>query len=70
MQGADANTLIIKTQKPAPYLPAMLLYSLPLSAAALATTGPLYNTKPETAVSSGPVHPRRVAAGPADHLRS
>ena len=54
MQGADANTLIIKTQKPAPYLPAMLLYSLPLSAAALASTGPLYNTKPETAVSSGP----------------
>ena len=54
MQGADANTLVIKTQKPAPYLPAMLLYSLPLSAVGLETTGPLYNSKPETAISSGP----------------
>jgi peptide/nickel transport system substrate-binding protein/oligopeptide transport system substrate-binding protein len=32
----------------------MLLYSLPLSKAALESTGPLYNTNPETAVSSGP----------------
>jgi len=32
----------------------MLLYSMPLSKAALAKSGPLYNTKPETAVSSGP----------------
>lgn len=53
-QGADAQTLIIETQAPAPYLPAMLLYSLPLSAAALLKHGPLYNNKPETAVSSGP----------------
>lgn len=53
-KGADANTLIFTTQVPAPYLPAMLLYSMPLSKAALAKSGPLYNTKPETAVSSGP----------------
>lgn len=52
--GEDEHTLLIETQQPAPYLPAMLLYSLPLSAAALETHGPLYNTRPETAVSAGP----------------
>ena len=34
-QGANEHELIIETQVPAPYLPAMLLYSCPLSAAAL-----------------------------------
>ena len=53
-RGADANTLVITTQVAAPYLPAMLLYSAPLSKAALEKSGPLYNTKPETAVSAGP----------------
>jgi len=53
-RGADANTLLFETQVPAPYLPAMLVYSWPLSKAALAKSGPLYNTKVETAVSSGP----------------
>jgi ABC-type oligopeptide transport system substrate-binding subunit len=53
-RGGDANTLVLTTQLPAPYLPAMLLYSWPLSKAALAKSGPLYNTKPETAVSAGP----------------
>ncbi|MGH2530798.1 MAG: peptide ABC transporter substrate-binding protein [Thermomicrobiales bacterium] len=53
-QGADEYELIFETVDPAPYLPSMLLYSLPLSAAALETHGPLYNTQPETAVSSGP----------------
>jgi len=53
-RGADTNTLLFETQVPAPYLPAMLVYSWPLSKAALAKSGPLYNTKPETAVSSGP----------------
>ncbi len=52
--GANEYELVIETENPAPYLPAMLLYSLPLSKAALETHGPLYNTKPETAVSSGP----------------
>ena len=53
-QGADAYELIFETVDPAPYLPSMLLYSPPLSAAALDQHGPLYNTRPETAVSSGP----------------
>ncbi len=53
-QGADEYELVFETVDPAPYLPSMLLYSLPLSAAALAEYGPLYNTNPETAVSAGP----------------
>lgn len=52
--GANEYELVIETENPAPYLPAMLLYSCPLSKAALETHGPLYNTNPETAVSSGP----------------
>jgi ABC-type transport system substrate-binding protein len=53
-KGADDHTLVFETQVPAPYLPAMLLYSQTLSKAALDKSGPLYNTKPETAVSAGP----------------
>lgn len=53
-RGDDANTLIFETQVPAPYLPAMFVYSWPLSKAALAKSGPFYNNKPETSVSSGP----------------
>jgi ABC-type transport system substrate-binding protein len=53
-KGADDYELIVETQVPAPYLPAMLLYSNPLSKVGLETTGPLYNTNPETAISSGP----------------
>jgi peptide/nickel transport system substrate-binding protein/oligopeptide transport system substrate-binding protein len=53
-QGANDYELIFETEVPAPYLPAMLLYSNPLSKAGLETTGPLYNTNPETAISSGP----------------
>jgi peptide/nickel transport system substrate-binding protein/oligopeptide transport system substrate-binding protein len=52
--GANDYEVIFETVAAAPYLPAKLLYSLPLSKAALESTGPLYNTKPETAVSSGP----------------
>jgi ABC-type transport system substrate-binding protein len=54
-QGANEHELIIETQVPAPYLPAMLLYSCPLSAAALKEHGPLYNSNPETSVSAGPM---------------
>ena len=54
-QGANEHELIVETQAPAPYLPAMLLYSCTLSAAALADHGPLYNSNPETSVSSGPM---------------
>lgn len=53
-QGADEHELVFETVDPAPYLPSMLLYSQPLSAAALEEYGPLYNTNPETAVSAGP----------------
>ncbi len=52
--GANEYELIFETEVPAPYLPSMLLYSLPLSKAGLETTGPLYNTNPETSISSGP----------------
>jgi peptide/nickel transport system substrate-binding protein/oligopeptide transport system substrate-binding protein len=53
-QGDDEFTLIFETEDVAPFMPAKLLYSLPLSKAALESTGPLYNTDPATAVSSGP----------------
>ncbi len=53
-QGASEYELIFETVNPAPYLPAKLLYSMPLSKAALETHGELYNSNPETAVSSGP----------------
>ena len=54
-QGENENELIIETEVPAPYLPAMLLYSNTLSAAALEANGPLYNSTPETSVTSGPM---------------
>jgi ABC-type transport system substrate-binding protein len=54
-QGENEYELIVETQVPAPYLPAMLLYSCPLSAAALEEHGPLYNSNPETSVTSGPM---------------
>jgi ABC-type transport system substrate-binding protein len=54
-QGADEHELIMETQVPAPYLPAMLLYSNTLSAAALEEHGPLYNSNVETSVTSGPM---------------
>jgi ABC-type transport system substrate-binding protein len=52
--GANEYEVVFTTKVPAPYLPAKLLYSLPLSKVALETTGPLYNTDPATAVSAGP----------------
>lgn len=54
-QGDNEHELVIETQVPAPYLPAMLLYSCTLSAAALSDHGPLYNSNPETSVTSGPM---------------
>jgi ABC-type transport system substrate-binding protein len=52
--GENENQLIVETQIPAPFLPAMLLYSCPLSAAALEEYGPLYNSNPDTSISAGP----------------
>jgi len=53
-QGANELEVVFKTVDPAPYMPAKLLYSTPLSKAALEAHGAFYNNKPETAVSSGP----------------
>lgn len=53
-QGANEYEVVFETTEPAPYLVSKLLYSTPLSAAALDEHGPLYNTNPETQVSSGP----------------
>ena len=52
--GDTPYDLIIQTEVPAPYIPAMMLYSNTLSKAALETHGPLYNSKVETSVTSGP----------------
>jgi len=54
VKAADAHTLQFETQSPAPYLPAMLLYSMPLQKKALEAHGGLYNSDPATSVSSGP----------------
>ncbi len=53
-QGANEYEIIFQTVDAAPYLPAKLLYSMPMSKAALEKSGAFYNNKPETAVSSGP----------------
>ena len=54
-QGATPNQLIVEAVDPTPYMPALMLYSMPLSAAALEKTGSgLYNADPATAVSAGP----------------
>ncbi len=53
-QGESEYEVIFETVDPAPYLVSKLLYSMPLSAAALDEHGPLYNTNPDTHVSSGP----------------
>src|SRR5205823_3615002 len=50
----DAHTLQITTQAPAPYLPAMMLYSQGLQKKALLAHGGLYNSDPATSVSDGP----------------
>jgi peptide/nickel transport system substrate-binding protein/oligopeptide transport system substrate-binding protein len=54
VKAADAHTVQFETQSPAPYLPAMLLYSMPLQKKALEAHGGLYNSDPATSVSSGP----------------
>lgn len=54
VKAVDAHTLQFETQSPAPYLPAMLLYSMPLQKKALEAHGGLYNSDPATSVSSGP----------------
>lgn len=54
-QGADPYTLVVQTEQPVPYLPAQILYSWCLSAAALDKYGSgTYNTNPSQSVSCGP----------------
>jgi ABC-type oligopeptide transport system substrate-binding subunit len=50
----DAHTLQITTQQPAPYIPAMMLYSQGMQKKALDAHGGLYNSDPATSVSDGP----------------
>lgn len=54
VRAEDDNTLVIETVSAAPYLPAMMLYSMPLQQKALETRGGLYNSEVETSISSGP----------------
>jgi ABC-type oligopeptide transport system substrate-binding subunit len=54
VKAVDAHTLQITTQQPAPYIPAMMLYSQALQKKALETKGGLYNSDPATSVSDGP----------------
>ncbi len=53
-KAVDAHTLQVETQTPAPYLPAMMLYSDTMQKKALEAHGGLYNSDPATSVSSGP----------------
>ncbi len=53
-QGANPHELIFEMVNPAPYLAAKLLYSWPISDAALTKYGAFYNSKPETSVTCGP----------------
>lgn len=52
--GANEYEFVVTTEVPAPYIPAMMLYSNTLSKAALESTGPQYNSNVETSVTSGP----------------
>ncbi|HNP71772.1 MAG TPA: peptide ABC transporter substrate-binding protein, partial [Kouleothrix sp.] len=54
VKAIDAHTLQIETQTPAPYIPAMMLYSQALQKKALEAHGGLYNSDVATSVSAGP----------------
>lgn len=53
--GADKYQVVFETERPTPFLPAMLIWSAPLHAASLAKYGSgVYNIDPSTAVTCGP----------------
>ena len=53
--GADKYQVVFETERPTPFLPAMLIWSAPLHAASLAKYGSgVYNIDPATAVTCGP----------------
>lgn len=54
VRAVDANTLEFTTETPAPFLPAMLVYSNAMQKAALEAHGGFYNSDPATSVSAGP----------------
>ena len=54
MAADGPNTLKITTESPAPYLPAMMLYSNAMQKKALEAHGGLYNSDVATSVSAGP----------------
>jgi ABC-type oligopeptide transport system substrate-binding subunit len=54
VKAVNANTLEITTQQPAPYIPAMMIYSQGMQKKALEAKGGLYNSDPATSVSDGP----------------
>ncbi len=53
--GADKYQVVFETERPTPFLPAMLIWSAPLHAASLAKYGSgSFNLDPSTAVTCGP----------------
>jgi peptide/nickel transport system substrate-binding protein/oligopeptide transport system substrate-binding protein len=53
--GADKYQVVFETERPTPFLPAMLIWSQPLHAASLAQYGSgVYNIDPATSVTNGP----------------
>ena len=54
VKAVDATTLQFMTNVPSPYFPSKALYARPLSKAAFQKSGELYNTSPDTSVSSSP----------------
>src|SRR6266568_8487639 len=54
VKAVEPHTLQIETQQPAPFLPAMMIFSQGMQKKALESKGGLYNSDPATSVSSGP----------------
>jgi ABC-type oligopeptide transport system substrate-binding subunit len=54
VKAVDATTLQFMTSVPSPYFPSKALYARPLSKVAFQKSGELYNTSPDTSVSSSP----------------
>ena len=54
VQALDEHTLAITTERPTPYLPALLTYSQLTPMHAIEKYGGAWSTRPETSISSGP----------------
>lgn len=70
VKAVDDYTLTITTEKPAPFMPATLIFSRPLAKHAFDKYGEYYNNDPKTAVSSEPwilqewTKDQRIVLGP------